>query len=36
LTEHYLPVPAMETLLVLLTASEDDLFPEADEETDED
>lgn len=35
-TEHYLPVPVMKTLLVLLAASEDDLFAEVEEESDED
>ncbi len=34
--EYYLPVPAMNTVLVLLAASEDDIFTEAEEESDED
>ena len=28
LTEHYIPVPVMDTLIVLLTLDEDDVFPE--------
>ena len=37
LTEEYLPVPVMDTLLVLLTVDEEDLFrDDEDEETNED
>jgi len=35
-TEDYLPIQIMSTLVVLLTLDEDDVFPEVEEEEDDD